>query len=161
MTAANAAGSATAASNTSAAITDFTASNFLGENFDGVTAPAIPATISADSGMDTSTAFANSNPNSLRLTGTTTAKWFETASAVGDAGGNDQLTFYARLSSGTGLEVVEASLAHSGTILGGAGMVPAPITGRCCNSVRGRQAPSINGRRERPSRSVTLSTITN
>jgi hypothetical protein len=91
----------------------------LSENFDA--SGSIPATISTDGAYDISSAWANSSPNALRLTGTTTAKWWETA-AGGSANGNDQITVYYDFSHASGAaELVEASLSHSGTILGGAG----------------------------------------
>lgn len=44
------------------------------QNFDGVTAPALPTGITYDASFDTSTTVAVSAPNSLRVTGVTTAQ---------------------------------------------------------------------------------------
>jgi lysophospholipase L1-like esterase len=89
-------------------------SNTFTENFDGVTAPAIPASITVDSGIVTDTGFAVSALNSLAdIAGTVAYKGWETASAVGASDGNDRVVLYIRTATATGLAGVILGITSS------------------------------------------------
>ncbi len=92
--------------------------SFLNEDFSGVTPPAIPATISVDTGIITvGSAPINSN-NALKYTGSTGAKFWESASA-GNSDGNDYFRMKAHSdSTGFGL-VVGMTFSVQATFVGG------------------------------------------